>query len=124
MDQQRGGIGERNGLIVGLGTFGCPPSRHQGFAELIGRRSGKQFSLGDRVEVEILQVSVARRRIELRLRDGSSQKGDRSQRQDRKDDRKDDRKGKPKVRAPKKADRNERRQKIRNQNTKRPKARR
>jgi ribonuclease R len=91
---------------------------------LIGRRSGKQFSLGDRVEVEILQVSVARRRIELRLRDGSSQKGDRSQRQDRKDDRKDDRKGKPKVRAPKKADRNERRQKIRNQNTKRPKARR
>ncbi|MBN2573052.1 MAG: ribonuclease R [Deltaproteobacteria bacterium] len=36
---------------------------------LVGRRSGKNFSLGDRVEVEILQVSVARRRIELRLHD-------------------------------------------------------
>jgi ribonuclease R len=37
---------------------------------LIGRRSGRAFSLGDRVKVEILQVSVARRRIELRLVDG------------------------------------------------------
>ena len=34
---------------------------------LTGRRSGRTFSLGDRVKVEILQVSVARRRIELRL---------------------------------------------------------
>ena len=34
---------------------------------LIGRRSGQTFALGDRVRVEILQVSVARRRIELRL---------------------------------------------------------
>jgi len=83
---------------------------------LIGRRSGKAFSLGDRVEVEILQVSVARRRIELRLRDGSSRKGERSPRPDRK--------GKPKVRTPKKADRNERRGKIRNQNRKRRKTRR
>ncbi len=32
---------------------------------LIGRRSGKTFSLGDRVKVEVLQVSVARRRIEF-----------------------------------------------------------
>jgi len=87
---------------------------------LIGRRSGKAFSLGDRVEVEILQVSVARRRIELRLRDGGSRKGDRSPRQDRKEGRK----GKPKAGAPKKANRNERREKIRNQNGKRRKTRR
>ena len=83
---------------------------------LSGRRSGKAFSLGDRVEVEILQVSVARRRIELRLRDGGKTKGDRTPRQDHK--------GKSKVRAPKKASRHERRQKIRTQNSKRPKARR
>ena len=87
---------------------------------LSGRRSGKTYSLGDRVEVEILQVSVARRRIELRLRDGGNQKGERSLRQDRKEDRK----GKPKARAPKKANRNERREKIRNQNGKRRKTRR
>jgi ribonuclease R len=36
---------------------------------LVGRRSGRTFSLGDRVQVEVLQVSVARRRIELRLHD-------------------------------------------------------
>ena len=36
---------------------------------LVGRRSGRTFSLGDRVKVEVLQVSVARRRIELRLHD-------------------------------------------------------
>jgi len=39
---------------------------------LLGHRSGKTFSLGDRVKVEVLQVSVARRRIELRLFDGKS----------------------------------------------------
>lgn len=38
---------------------------------LIGRRTGRTFALGDRVQVEVLQVSVARRRIELRLRDGA-----------------------------------------------------
>jgi ribonuclease R len=38
---------------------------------LLGRRTGKAFSLGDRVQVEVLQVSVARRRIELRLIDAS-----------------------------------------------------
>jgi ribonuclease R len=43
---------------------------------LIGRRSGRTFALGDRVRVEILQVSVARRRIEMRLFDGKA-KGDR-----------------------------------------------
>jgi ribonuclease R len=42
----------------------------EGACRLLGRRSGKIFSLGDRVKVEVLQVSVARRRIELRLFDG------------------------------------------------------
>jgi ribonuclease R len=46
---------------------------------LVGRRSGRTFSLGDRVRVEILQVSVARRRIELRLFDGRA-KADRQPR--------------------------------------------
>ena len=45
---------------------------------LLGRRSGRAFCLGDRVRVEILQVSVARRRIELRLSGGPA-KGDRQQ---------------------------------------------
>jgi ribonuclease R len=47
---------------------------------LLGRRSGRTFSLGDRVQVQILQVSVARRRIELRLFDGKdkAQPGTRS----------------------------------------------
>ncbi len=39
---------------------------------LIGRRNGRTFALGDRVRVEILQVSVARRRIEMRLFDGKA----------------------------------------------------
>jgi ribonuclease R len=39
---------------------------------LIGRRTGRTFSLGDRVKVEILQVSVARRRIEMRLYDSAA----------------------------------------------------
>lgn len=38
---------------------------------LVGRRTGRAFALGNRVKVEILQVSVARRRIELRLADGT-----------------------------------------------------
>jgi ribonuclease R len=46
---------------------------------LTGRRSGRAFALGDRVRVEILQVSVARRRIELRLFDGQTT-GDRQRR--------------------------------------------
>jgi ribonuclease R len=48
-------------------------------SRLVGRRSGRTFSLGDRVRVEILQVSVARRRIELRLFDGRA-KADRQPR--------------------------------------------
>ena len=34
---------------------------------LVGRRSGRTFALGDKVKVEILSVSVARRRIDFRL---------------------------------------------------------
>ena len=34
---------------------------------LVGRRSGRTFSLGDTVSVEILSVSVSRRRIDFRL---------------------------------------------------------
>jgi ribonuclease R len=43
---------------------------------LIGRRTGKMFSLGDRVKVEVLQVSVARRRIEMRLQDSERRASD------------------------------------------------
>jgi ribonuclease R len=75
---------------------------------LIGRRSGKTFSLGDRVKVEVLQVSVARRRIELRL-DGARAPGPRGKRHEGKRD-----KTKP--------GRQERRQKIRGENRRRSKA--
>ncbi len=34
---------------------------------LVGRRSGRSFALGDTVSVEVLSVSVARRKIDLRL---------------------------------------------------------
>jgi ribonuclease R len=44
---------------------------------LVGRRHGQTFSLGERVKVEILQVSVARRRIELRLCGGSAKRDER-----------------------------------------------
>jgi ribonuclease R len=80
---------------------------------LIGRRSGKTFSLGDRVKVEVLQVSVARRRIELRL-DGARAPGPQGKRHDKRSDKKRD-KAKP--------GRPERRQKIRGENRKRSKAR-
>ena len=76
---------------------------------LIGRRSGKTFSLGDRVKVEVLQVSVARRRIELRL-DGARAPGPRGG-------------GREKKRDKPKPGRSERRQKIRGQNRRRSKAR-
>jgi ribonuclease R len=76
---------------------------------LIGRRSGKTFSLGDRVKVEVLQVSVARRRIELRL-DGATAKGPRDRQRDKSRDR-----AKP--------GRQERRRNIRGENRRRSKAR-
>jgi ribonuclease R len=80
---------------------------------LIGRRSGKTFSLGDRVKVEVLQVSVARRRIELRL-DGARAPGPQGKRPE---------KGRAKTRDKSKPGRQERRQKIRGENRKRSKAR-
>jgi ribonuclease R len=80
---------------------------------LIGRRSGKTFSLGDRVKVEVLQVSVARRRIELRL-DGARAPGPQGKRPDKKRD---------KTRDKAKPGRPERRQKIRGENRRRSKAR-
>jgi ribonuclease R len=79
---------------------------------LIGRRSGKTFSLGDRVKVEVLQVSVARRRIELRLIDaGGGQQGPR-------------RKSRGKEHPKHKPGRGERRQQLRKNNERRAKKRR
>ncbi|HEX7505535.1 MAG TPA: S1 RNA-binding domain-containing protein, partial [Polyangia bacterium] len=80
---------------------------------LIGRRSGKTFSLGDRVKVEVLQVSVARRRIELRL-DGARPAGPQGKRPGKTREKSSD---KPK------SSRDERRRKIRGENRKRSKAR-
>jgi ribonuclease R len=79
---------------------------------LIGRRSGKTFSLGDRVKVEVLQVSVARRRIELRL-DGARAAGPHKH-PDKKSD---------KARDKAKPGRPERRPKLRGDNRRRSKAR-
>lgn len=42
---------------------------------LQGRRSGTHFSLGDSVEVEVLSVSVARRQVDLRLRESRTRGG-------------------------------------------------
>jgi ribonuclease R len=76
---------------------------------LVGRRSGRTFSLGDTVSVEILSVSVARRRIDFRLHGHRAEAPFRSprrdhklegRRRDRKDDRKDDRKGERKHHGP------------------------
>jgi ribonuclease R len=75
---------------------------------LLGRRSGQTFSLGDRVCVEILQVSVARRRIELRLCGGREGKAER----------------KPTRRRAEKPGRQERRHELRAQNQRRAKRRR
>jgi ribonuclease R len=77
---------------------------------LIGRRTGKTFSLGDRVQVEVLQVSVARRRIELRLRDSKG----------RAPGSKRGKRGKQEQRQPKK-DRSERRRELRGKNQRRKK---
>jgi ribonuclease R len=79
---------------------------------LIGRRTGKTFSLGDRVKVEVLQVSVARRRIEMRLQDaGPARKG------------KHDKRGRrPEKSRPKSTkDRSERRHELRKKNERRRK---
>ena len=78
-------------------------------ASLCGRHAGSVFALGDRVKVEILQVSVARRRIELRL--VSTAKGKTSRGRGAK---KVERKGKPGGKS--KGERKERRKSIRAQN--------
>jgi len=88
---------------------------------LIGRRSGKTFSLGDRVKVEVLQVSVARRRIELRL-DGARAAGPQGKRSDKTHD-KTRGKTRGKTHDKAKPGRPERRQKIRGDNRGRSKAR-
>jgi ribonuclease R len=76
---------------------------------LVGRRHGRAFALGDRVKVEILQVSVARRRIELRLA-GARGKGQRKPTAQRQP-------------APGKPSRPERRRALRAQNQRRAKRR-
>jgi ribonuclease R len=40
---------------------------------LVGRRTGRAFSLGDRVKVEVVSASVARRKIDLKLHDHQPQ---------------------------------------------------
>jgi len=82
---------------------------------LIGRRSGKVFSLGDRVCVEILQVSVARRRIELRLCGGKGKTERRSGKKRRQD--------KPNREQQRQEQRQERRQSLRAKNRMRSKKR-
>ncbi len=57
--------------LVKLEALGDEPFRlDERGLRLIGRRSGRTLSLGDRVVVEVLSVSVVLRRIELRLVQG------------------------------------------------------
>jgi ribonuclease R len=77
------------GTISGIASFGAFVATDQPFVEglvrsehllpddfydydevacrLVGRRSGRTFSLGDAVKVEVLSASVARRQVDLRL---------------------------------------------------------
>ena len=77
------------GTISGVAAFGAFVAADQPFVEglvrtehllpddfydydqvacrLVGRRSGRTFSLGDSVKVEVLSISVARRQVDLRL---------------------------------------------------------
>jgi ribonuclease R len=77
------------GTISGIASFGAFVATDQPFVEglvrsehllpddfydydevacrLVGRRSGRTFSLGDPVKVEVLSASVARRQVDLRL---------------------------------------------------------
>ena len=97
-------LGERfEGTITGLQSFGLFVQLDAPFIEgmipvyslpedyyeveehnatLTGRNTGRVFMLGDRVEVEIASVSIARRKVELRLSD-SPDRSDRSDRPDR-----------------------------------------
>jgi ribonuclease R len=78
-----------DGTISGIASFGAFVATDQPFVEglvrsehllpddfydydevacrLVGRRSGRTFSLGDPVKVEVLSASVARRQVDLRL---------------------------------------------------------
>jgi ribonuclease R len=78
-----------DGTISGVASFGAFVAADQPFVEglvrtehllpddfydydevacrLVGRRSGRTFSLGDAVQVEVLSASVARRQVDLRL---------------------------------------------------------
>jgi ribonuclease R len=78
-----------DGTISGVASFGAFVAADQPFVEglvrtehlipddfydydevacrLVGRRSGRTFSLGDSVKVEVLSASVARRQVDLRL---------------------------------------------------------
>jgi ribonuclease R len=78
-----------DGTISGVASFGAFVAADQPFVEglvrtehllpddfydydevarrLVGRRSGRTFSLGDPVKVEVLSASVARRQVDLRL---------------------------------------------------------
>jgi len=78
-----------DGTISGIASFGAFVATDQPFVEglvrsehllpddfydydevacrLVGRRSGRTFSLGDVVKVEVLSASVARRQVDLRL---------------------------------------------------------
>ena len=78
-----------DGTISGVASFGVFVAADQPFVEglvrtehllpddfydfdevacrLVGRRSGRSFSLGDPVKVEVLSASVARRQVDLRL---------------------------------------------------------
>jgi ribonuclease R len=78
-----------DGTISGIASFGAFVATDQPFVEglvrsehllpddfydydevacrLVGRRSGRTFSLGDAVKVEVLSASVARRQVDMRL---------------------------------------------------------
>jgi len=78
-----------DGTISGIASFGAFVAADQPFVEglvrtehllpddfydydevacrLVGRRSGRTFSLGDPVKVEVLSASVARRQVDMRL---------------------------------------------------------
>jgi ribonuclease R len=78
-----------DGTISGVASFGVFVAADQPFVEglvrtehllpddfydydqvacrLVGRRSGRTFSLGDSVKVDVLSASVARRQVDMRL---------------------------------------------------------
>ena len=61
--------------LIKLDSLGEPFSYDEAHMRLSGRRTGKTLELGDKVTVEITNVSVLRRRIDFVLIDGGSAKG-------------------------------------------------